>query len=158
MRSCLVAVLLLSACSIDLGTTSATACTPSPALFVSDVWPRYLVANQCGSAACHAFVGGHGTLRLRDVSGEHAPAVSVALNAWSLGWRENYLSATHQLNCNSPLESPLLTMPEGNGDLHPRFSLDYVKTIALSPDPPNALRANYWIGALVLGMSVTGHF
>lgn len=38
------------------------------------------------------------------------------------------------------------------------LALDYVKFFALTPDPPNALRANYWLGALVLGISVTGQF
>jgi hypothetical protein len=111
--------IFLTACSVDLGATSATACTPSPSFFISDVWPRYLVANRCDTAACHAFVGGHGTLRLRDVSSEPAPAAAVALDAWPLAWRENYLSATYAFNCDSPLESRLLTIPEGIGNLHP---------------------------------------
>jgi hypothetical protein len=110
--------LLAAACTVDLGPTpDGGACAPSPEFFVSDVYPRYLAANQCGTRACHDFSDGHGTLRLRPPGS--APAPGTPLAAWPLDWRENYLSTLQQLNCDSPLASRLLTMPEGVNDLHP---------------------------------------
>jgi hypothetical protein len=105
-------------CTIDVGTLpDAGACIASPDFFVSDVYPRYLVANQCGNGSCHAFEGGHGVLRLRPP--EMPPAPDQAIDAWPMAWRENYLSAIHQLRCDAPLESRLLIVPEGRNDLHP---------------------------------------
>jgi hypothetical protein len=43
-------------------------------------------------------------------------------------------------------------------ELHATLSLDYTKIIALTPDPPNALRAHYWIGSLLAGVTATGKF
>lgn len=113
------AALLLGGCSLDLGSTAATPCAPSPDFFVSDVWPRYLAANGCAIGGCHALSDGHGTLRLRDVTADPAPTAKQALDSWPLSWRENYLSTIHLVECNAPLESRLLTVPEGVGDLHP---------------------------------------
>src|SRR5262249_58632153 len=91
-------VLLVAAaggCTIDVGTPpDAAACTASPDFFVSDVYPRYLVANQCGSSVCHAFDGGHGVFRLRPPE-MPPPAPGQALPTWPFAWRQNYLSAIH---------------------------------------------------------------
>ena len=107
-----------AACTVDNGSVpDAAACAARPDYFVSDVWPRYLVANRCNSAGCHDFDDGHGTLRLRVP--EAAPAAGTPLDAWPLGWRENYLSALQLVRCDDPLASRLLTFPEGQGDLHP---------------------------------------
>jgi hypothetical protein len=38
------------------------------------------------------------------------------------------------------------------------FVLDYMKTFALTPDPPNFVRINYWVTGLVLGVSASGRF
>jgi hypothetical protein len=43
-------------------------------------------------------------------------------------------------------------------DSETTLRLDYVKTFALSPDPPNAARINNWATALVLAASVIGRF
>jgi hypothetical protein len=43
-------------------------------------------------------------------------------------------------------------------ELRATVSLDYIKIIALTPDPPNALRAHYWIGSLLAALSATGRF
>jgi hypothetical protein len=107
--------LLAASCTVDAGATSADACKPSPAFFVSDVWPRYLVPNLCGISQCHAFDGGQGVLRFREVG---APPTGT-LADWPLEWRENYLSSIQFLRCDDPAESRLLTMPEGIGNLHP---------------------------------------
>jgi hypothetical protein len=112
-------LLLFAHCAVDRGTTAtATACAASPGYFVSDVYPRYLEANQCGSAGCHDFDHGHGVLRLRAPE-RPAPAAQPAIESWPLGWRENYLSAIHLLRCDAPLESRLLRVPEGDDNLHP---------------------------------------
>ncbi len=39
------------------------------------------------------------------------------------------------------------------------MSLDYMaKIFALTPDPPNELRAHYFIGALLFGLAANGRF
>jgi hypothetical protein len=112
------ALLTLPGCQVDLGVTpDAGPCAPSSDYFVSDVWPRYLAANHCSSLACHDFSDGHGYLRLRPP--EAPPAAGTPLAAWPLGWRENYLSAIQLVRCDQPPASRLLTVPEGQGDLHP---------------------------------------
>ena len=107
-------------CTVDLeaaASLDAAPCAASPDYFVSDVWPRYLVANGCGSSRCHDFTDGHGTLRLRSV--DAAPAPGMPLAAWSTAWRESYLSTVQLVRCDAPLQSRLLTVPEGQGNLHP---------------------------------------
>jgi hypothetical protein len=119
MRWTLLLLGACSGCTVDVGVLpDASACTASPDYFVSDVFPRYLAANQCGNASCHAFEGGHGVLRLRPPE-VPAPAPGEPLDAWPIGWRENYLAAIHVTRCDAPLESRLLTMPEGRDNLHP---------------------------------------
>jgi hypothetical protein len=119
MRRLACIALLASSCAVDLGSTSTVACAPSPDYFVSEIAPGYLDANRCGSAGCHAFADGHGSLRLRDVSGDVAPAPQTPLAMWPLSWRENYLSTIHVVRCDAPAASRLLTVPEGSGNLHP---------------------------------------
>lgn len=110
---------VLIGCTIDVGhAPDAGACTASPDFFVSDVYPRYLVANQCGNGGCHAFDGGHGVLRLRTPD-TPPPAPGQSIDAWPLAWRENYLSTIHLLRCDAPLDSRLLIVPEGRDNLHP---------------------------------------
>ena len=117
-RLALVALIGCAACSIDAGAVpDAGPCAASPDYFVNDVWPRYLDANQCASRGCHDFSDGHGYLRLR--SPEPAPARGSTIDAWPLGWRENYLSALQLVRCDQPLVSRLLTVPEGQSNLHP---------------------------------------
>ena len=111
--------LAASACTIDTGTVAdAGPCAGSADFFVSDVQPRYLDANRCGSASCHDFSGGHGTLRLRAPE-VPAPAAGTTIDQWPLGWRENYLSAIQLVRCDAPDASRLLTVPEGVANLHP---------------------------------------
>ncbi len=113
-----LASLAADGCQVDAGAPpDAAACEASPDFFVSDVWPRYLVANRCNQAGCHDFTDGHGTLRLRVP--EAGPAPGTPLAGWPLGWRENYLSAIQLLDCADPLASRLLTFPEGLNNLHP---------------------------------------
>jgi hypothetical protein len=117
-RLALAATIGCAACSIDTGAApDAGACAASPDYFVSDVWPRYLAANQCASGGCHDFSDGHGYLRLRPP--EAAPAAGATIDAWPIGWRENYLSALQLVRCDQPLASRLLTVPEGQSNLHP---------------------------------------
>jgi hypothetical protein len=120
LRTLVAAAALLgcAACTVDLGAVpDAGACPASPDFFVSDVYPRYLVPNQCGNSGCHAFNGGHGTLRLRPP--ETPPAQGTALVDFPTAWRENYLSALQLIRCDQPSLSRLLTVPEGQGNLHP---------------------------------------
>lgn len=117
-RLALVAALGCAACTVDTGPVpDAGACATRPDVFVSDVWPRYLDANQCASSGCHAFDDGHGYLRLR--APEAPPAPGTPLADWPLGWRENFLSALALVRCDDPLASRLLTVPEGDFNLHP---------------------------------------
>jgi hypothetical protein len=110
---------LAAGCTIDVGVPpDAAACAVSPDYFVSDVYPRYLVPNQCGSSGCHSFDNGHGVLRLRPPEAP-PPAPGQPLDAWPVNWRQNYLSAIHLLRCDAPLESRLLVVPEGQNNLHP---------------------------------------
>jgi hypothetical protein len=120
LRAFFVAALLGGAgCTVAAGTTpDASACTAKPDFFVSDVWPRYFEANQCGSRTCHDFTDGHGYLRLR-VPEPTPPAAGTPIAEWPLAWRENYLSAIQLLRCDDPLASRLLTVPEGEANLHP---------------------------------------
>src|SRR5258706_480417 len=70
-----------AACRVDLGQIpDAAVCNPSPDFFVSDVFPRYLVPNQCGNGGCHDFATGHGTLRLRPPF--NPPAPGTPLDGW----------------------------------------------------------------------------
>jgi hypothetical protein len=111
---------LASGCTIDVGTPpDAAACAASPDLFVSSVYPNYLVPNRCGSSGCHSFSDGHGVLRIRDVDNVATPAVGQPLETWPLQWRQSYLSAARLVRCDAPLESRLLVVPEGQGNLHP---------------------------------------
>jgi hypothetical protein len=117
-RLAMVALMACAACTVNAGAPpDAAACAASRDYFVSDVWPRYLVANRCDTSGCHDFSDGHGYLRLRKP--EAAPAAGTALDAWPLGWRENYLSALQLVRCDAPLDSRLLTVPEGQSNLHP---------------------------------------
>jgi hypothetical protein len=119
-RVALVAQLLaFEACAVAPGSAgSTTACAPAPDYFVSDVYPRYLDANQCGSGGCHLFDGGHGVLRLRPPEAP-APGPGSTLADWPLAWRENYRATIHLVRCDAPLASRLLRVPEGDDDLHP---------------------------------------
>ena len=119
MRWVALLVWMTGGCTTDTGAPpGAAACAAAPDFFVSEVYPRYLVPNQCGNAGCHSFAGGHGVLRLRAPE-QPAPAPGQALDAWPIGWRENYLSTIRLLRCDAPLQSRLLTVPEGQGNLHP---------------------------------------
>jgi hypothetical protein len=113
----LAAALGCAACNIDVGAVPDAGCAARADVFVSDVWPRYLAANRCDSSGCHAFSDGHGYLRLRPP--EAAPAAGTPIDAWPFGWRENFLSALQLVRCDEPLSSRLLTVPEGEGNLHP---------------------------------------
>ena len=117
-RLAMLALMACASCTVDAGAVpDAGACAASPDFFVSDVWPRYLEANRCSTRGCHDFADGHGYLRLRPP--EAAPAPGTPLAAWPLGWRENYLSALQLVRCDQPLASRLLTVPEGQSNLHP---------------------------------------
>src|SRR5438094_899312 len=66
MRPAALALALVLGCRVDAGPVpDAAPCRSSTAYFVTDVWLRYLDANQCAVPACHGFDGGHGYLRFR---------------------------------------------------------------------------------------------
>jgi hypothetical protein len=119
MRWLACITLAASACTVDLGSTSTAPCAPSPDFFVSAIAPRYLDANQCANRGCHDFADGHGTLRLRPVGTDFPPPPTSPITTWPLSWRENYLSAIQLVRCDAPLQSRLITVPEGSGNLHP---------------------------------------
>jgi hypothetical protein len=111
-------MLSLAGCSVELGSIGDGGCTPAPDVFVSDVWPNYLAPTGCAMSGCHSFSDGHGSLRLKTPEAT-APAPGTPLASWPPNWRSNYLSAAQLVDCTSPLASRLLTVPEGEGDLHP---------------------------------------
>jgi hypothetical protein len=112
------AALAGAACTVDLGTApDAGPCAAKPDYFVSNIYPRYLVANQCTNRGCHDFTDGHGYLRLH--APEAAPTPGLAIGEWPIGWRENYLSTIQLLRCDAPTQSRLLTVPTGVSNLHP---------------------------------------
>ncbi len=117
-RLLLAALLGCGACTVDTGATpDAGACPANADFFVSDVWPRYFVPNQCANRGCHDFDNGHGYLRLHVP--EPAPAPGTTIDLWPIGWRENFLSALQLVDCANPTQSRLLLVPEGQSNLHP---------------------------------------
>jgi hypothetical protein len=105
-------------CTVDLGAVpDAAPCQPSTRYFVDPLWTQYFDANQCATSACHSFDDGHGYFRLH-APGTAPPAASP-LDQWPEAWRDNYLAAIQLFDCASPLESRLLTVPEGKADPHP---------------------------------------
>jgi hypothetical protein len=119
MRRGVLLSLVLTACTVSAGTApDAGSCAPSPQFFVSDVYPKYLAPNSCGLAgSCHDFDDGHGYFRLHKPAAAPAPTTPIA--EWPASWRENYLAAAQLYDCAHPLDSLLLQIPEGTGDLHP---------------------------------------
>jgi hypothetical protein len=106
-----------AACTVSLGRApDAGPCAPSPAFFVSDVWPGYLDENKCASTGCHDFTDGHGYLRYRPVPSSPSGG---SIDAWPSEWRLNYLTSIQLVRCDDPLQSRLLSVPEGNADPHP---------------------------------------
>ncbi len=120
LRRILWAALLAGgACTVDTGATpDAGACPANSDYFVSDVWPRYLEANRCNTPRCHDFNDGHGYLRLH-VPETPAPPPGSTIDTWPVGWRENFLSALQLVDCDNPTQSRILTVPEGQFNLHP---------------------------------------
>ena len=120
LRALLVAALCGSGgCTIATGAVpDAGACPANADYFVSDVWPRYLAANRCNTSNCHDFDHGHGYLRLR-VPESPAPPAGSTIDTWPVGWRENFLSALQLVDCDTPAQSRILLVPEGQSNLHP---------------------------------------
>jgi hypothetical protein len=115
---CALGLVAVAGCTLSVsGNPDAAPCLATPDFFVSDVYPRYLAQNQCTSRGCHDFDDGHGYLRLQ--APEAPPTPGLNLDAWPHNWRNNYLSTIQLLRCDAPLESRLLTVPEGQLDLHP---------------------------------------
>jgi hypothetical protein len=118
VRALALVAVVAAGCTVELrATTDAAPCAPSPRFFVADVWLPYVDANQCATAGCHAFDGGHGYLRFRAPG--NAPDPTTPLSACPAAWRDNYLAATQLVRCDDPLKSRLLTVPEGKADPHP---------------------------------------
>ncbi len=118
-RALAALALACGACAIDPGPQpDGGACDPDPDYFVSDVYPRYLVAGRCSAdRGCHGGGDAHGTLRIRPP--EAAPAPGTPLAAWPPNWRDNYFDAAALVRCDQPGQSHLLLVPEGLADLHP---------------------------------------
>ena len=111
-------LILAAGCTVPLGTTpDAAPCTPSTRFFVSDFWLGYVDANQCATSDCHAFDTGHGYLRYRAPG--NMPDATSPIGDWPQAWRDNYYQSIQLLNCDQPLQSRLLTVPEGKADQHP---------------------------------------
>jgi hypothetical protein len=115
--------------SVSLGDTPGefNACRPDVDLFVSRVWPEFLARYQCRDmSGCHDADNGRSPFRLRDITSP-APPAGTARTLLPPDWSFNYEQATLELDCASPLDSPLLVKPEvggpsahGGGDLFSR--------------------------------------
>jgi hypothetical protein len=109
---------LAAGCTVSVGkSTDAGACSPSTAYFASTFWLGYVDPNHCAASSCHAFSDGHGYLRYLPPG--DIPAPGVAFADWPAAWRANYYQSVQFMNCAEPLQSRLLTVPEGNADPHP---------------------------------------
>lgn len=118
-RLMLAALLGCGACTVDAGAPpDAGACPANADFFVSDVWPRFFVPNQCANRGCHDFDNGRGYLRLH-VPETPPPPPGSTIDTWPIGWRENFLSALQLVDCADPTHSRLLSVPEGQSNLHP---------------------------------------
>jgi hypothetical protein len=103
-------------CTVSLGPVpDAAPCRPSTAFFADPLWLSYFDRNSCLLSGCHAFADGKGYLRL------HPPgAIPVVPYAeWPVEWQENYEASIQLYDCAAPLQSRLLTVPEGLADPHP---------------------------------------
>jgi hypothetical protein len=139
MKRLAVAALLLAGCDISLEPTPAPPrCMPSTRYFVSPFWLGYIDANQCASSGCHAFSDGHGYLRFRPPG--TAPSPTATLDTWPDAWRANYDAAIALVNCEMPLASRLLTVPEGKADPHP-------PGVAVMNDPVAEQMFTDWLNA-----------
>ena len=109
---------LLAGCTVSVGNSpDAGSCLPSTAYFASTFWLGYIDPNQCATSSCHAFDGGHGYLRFRPPG--DIPQPGVAFADWPAAWQDNYYQSIQFMRCDQPLQSRLLTVPEGKADPHP---------------------------------------
>lgn len=94
-------------------------CDAPGAFFVSDVWPKYFDTYSCGKSDCHDASSGHGYFRLQALTGVTAPQPTDPISSWPAQWISNLMSVQHNLDCGSPLQSAVLTVPSGLGQPHP---------------------------------------
>jgi hypothetical protein len=109
---------IVCGCTVSVGDRpDAAPCTPSTEFFVSTMWLGYFDANQCATSNCHAENGGHGYLRFMPPGNMPDPKSPIA--SWPQAWRDNYYQTIQLVRCDDPLQSRLLTVPEGKADPHP---------------------------------------
>jgi hypothetical protein len=115
------AVVLGGGCYVDPGpdVQPPAGCNAPPAFFVTDVWPKFFAAYNCGMSDCHDSVSGHGYFRLRNVDAVAAPDPASPISSWPDEWRFNLMAVQANLSCASPTSSPVLLIGSGRGQPHP---------------------------------------
>ncbi|GEM_PF-2790660 len=115
-------------------------CIVSSDYFVSDVFPNYLVENDCAKSGCHAEASSSSLFVLKDVEGELSPLPGDPLSTWPLNWQFNFEQATSQItDCDIAALSPLYSKPAG-GDTQAHEGGDN-----FSPDGPELETIHTWL-------------
>jgi hypothetical protein len=114
-------VALMSCGTVDPGPDVGppAGCNAPPALFVTDIWPRYFQQYQCGQSDCHDAATGHGFFRLQPVAGVTPPDPNSPVSTWPDAWQANFRAVQQNLSCSSPISSGVLAIPSGRGTPHP---------------------------------------
>src|SRR4051812_41325973 len=124
-------VALMSCGTVDPGPDVGppAGCNAPPALFVTDIWPRYFQQYSCGQSDCHDAATGHGFFRLQPVTGVTPPDPNSPVSTWPDAWQANFRAVQQNLSCSSPTGSAGLAVssqprtpppPRGNRTQHPR--------------------------------------
>jgi len=107
----LLGTAVLGGCpTVDLGDQPAhgLTCRPDMQYFHDHIWPEYLAPSDTSrscvaNAGCHQAASGRSALRL-----ETEPVDDL----------RNYATVIRFLDCNSPVDSPLLSKPVAGGEAH----------------------------------------
>ncbi len=97
--------------TVDLGTPPADVnlCEPGQMWFLTQIWPNFLGQDyngvHCYDSNCHG-PSPKGALAL--INSTEPMTLPLQME-----WSANYLSASHLMNCSDPMDSRLITLPEG---------------------------------------------
>jgi hypothetical protein len=136
--SIVLLTLLAASCdTVDLGPTppEVNACRPSPAFFVSQVWPNFLNKDyggkRCSDSGCHNSSSGRQLVL--------TPPTSPGTVPLPADWAMIYRSVSEQMSCTNVSSSPLLVRTDGR-QTHGGNKL-------IEPDGPEATLVKMWVTA-----------